>query len=51
MGDFSKPPNAEFVPMIWGLHDLSKESLQHATQYQHLLAFNEVLFYMTVASD
>ena len=45
--DFCKPANTEFVPMIWGLNDLNTnlQNLQDAAhvQYQHLLAFNEVV--------
>ena len=43
--DFCKPANTEFVPMIWGLNDLSinLKNLQDTTQHQHLLTFNEVI--------
>ena len=36
-------PGMEFVPMIWGKNDLHAEAMQQASQYQHLLGFNEVL--------
>ena len=45
MGDFHKPANTEFVPMIWGRDDLSSnlKILQDTAQHQHLLGFNEVM--------
>ena len=45
MGDFHKPANTEFVPMIWGLDDLTTnlKNLQDTAQHQHLPGFNEVV--------